>query len=763
MSSTVGADPSDQLLDVRGLRRRARDLARGGPSCPVGGPRPAAGLRPRVEAMAGLMAALFDAGWGRYGWPAEVGGLGGTMAHRAAMWEALARHGVPGMALFEHLEILAPTLVALGPRPFVAQALPAFLAGRELWAQGFSEPDAGSDLASLRTSARRDGDGFVIDGRKIWTSWARYATWCLVLARTGTREERHRGLTAFIVDLRAPGVEVSPIEQANGTDELAEVVFDERARPRRPHRRRARRRVGRGHAHPEPRAGHVRLVPPLLHVPAAPRDRRARLGPQRPAPRRGAARPRRRHRDRPRRRGHARRGRDARPEGRLHQAPPVRGRAGGAGLRPRRRPGAGRRAADPGGRARAARSTCSPGSSPCTAARSRCSSTRSPSRSCGCRDLRPRPGRRLPHDRRARPCAARQGAAALGRARVVGPPPPPRRRRRPRRRCSPRSGRRAASSPDPRRSAASSPSRSSRAPPSRRARSWPPSRASAPAGARCGSSSATSTGATSCSTSPAAAWPSSTSTRSSCARSRCRAGPSCTRCRSTSRRTRWCVAEDAAARARARSHLPRSGGRRVGDARRRRARRRPGRRPRRPPRAVRQADRHVPGGPAPPGVGQDRLHRARQRDPQGGAPARRRPPERYGEVVKALAGRNGRRACERSLQVLGGIGFTAEHAHHHHHSRVLLLDSLLGTSAELSHDLGAWLRTTGTTRLRQSSPPRRHPLRTVMTAARARRRRLGRRRRTRGVLPWRRSGHLAPASTSGRRCTRPPSTRVAGS
>jgi alkylation response protein AidB-like acyl-CoA dehydrogenase len=178
-----------------------------------------------VEAMAGLMAALYDASWSRYGWPVEVGGLGGTMAHRAAMWEALARHDVPGMALFEHLEILAPTLVAHGPRPFVAQALPAFLAGRELWAQGFSEPDAGSDLASLRTTATLDADGFVVAGRKIWTSWAKYATWCLVLARTGTREERHRGLTAFVVDLRAPGVEVSPIEQANGTDELAEVVF----------------------------------------------------------------------------------------------------------------------------------------------------------------------------------------------------------------------------------------------------------------------------------------------------------------------------------------------------------------------------------------------------------------------------------------------------------------------------------------------------------------------------------------------------------
>jgi alkylation response protein AidB-like acyl-CoA dehydrogenase len=173
------------------------------------------------------MSELYEAGWARYGWPAEVGGLGGSILHRAAMWEVLARHDVPGLALFEHLEILAPALVAMGPTAFMSTAMPAFLAGRELWAQGFSEPEAGSDLASLRTTARRDGDTYVINGRKIWTSWARYATWCVVLARTGTTESRHRGVTAFIVDLRARGVEVHAIEQANGTDELAEVTFDD--------------------------------------------------------------------------------------------------------------------------------------------------------------------------------------------------------------------------------------------------------------------------------------------------------------------------------------------------------------------------------------------------------------------------------------------------------------------------------------------------------------------------------------------------------
>lgn len=181
----------------------------------------------RVEVMRALMGALFDARWSRYGWPAELGGCGGTIAHRAAMWEALARHGVPGMALFEHLEILAPVLAADGPQAFVAEALPAFLAGRELWSQGFSEPGAGSDLASLRTVAVRDGDDYVVTGRKIWTSWARYSRWCLLLARTGAPDSRHRGLTAFVVDLGSPGVEVSAIVQANGTDELAEVAFDD--------------------------------------------------------------------------------------------------------------------------------------------------------------------------------------------------------------------------------------------------------------------------------------------------------------------------------------------------------------------------------------------------------------------------------------------------------------------------------------------------------------------------------------------------------
>lgn len=185
----------------------------------------------RVASMRTLMSRLHADGWARYGWPKHLGGLGGTIAHRATMWEVLARHGVPGMALFEHLEVLAPTLAELGPADFVAEALPRFLAGEELWSQGFSEPGAGSDLASLRTTATPTADGYVLNGAKVWTSWSLWATWCLVLARTGPPDSRHRGLTAFIVDLRSPGVTVRPVRQANGTEELAEVTFDSVAVP----------------------------------------------------------------------------------------------------------------------------------------------------------------------------------------------------------------------------------------------------------------------------------------------------------------------------------------------------------------------------------------------------------------------------------------------------------------------------------------------------------------------------------------------------
>ena len=227
MSPTAQLASADPLLDLRTYAVEFETWLDGHSELLAAVATPIPELTRRVATMTQLMAALHEGGWSRYGWPCAVGGLGGSILHRGAMWEALSRHHVPGMVLFEHLEILAPTLVAYGAPGFVSRALPEFLSGREVWAQGFSEPDAGSDLASIRTTAVADGDGFRISGTKIWTSWASYATWCLVLARTGDAESRHRGLTAFVVDLRHPGIEVRPIRQANGTEELCEVFFDD--------------------------------------------------------------------------------------------------------------------------------------------------------------------------------------------------------------------------------------------------------------------------------------------------------------------------------------------------------------------------------------------------------------------------------------------------------------------------------------------------------------------------------------------------------
>jgi alkylation response protein AidB-like acyl-CoA dehydrogenase len=179
----------------------------------------------RVAAARGLRALLCAHGWGRVGWPEAVGGLGGTVLHRATVTDELYRIGWSGPAIFEHLEIVAPTLVRHGDPAFVADVLPSFLDGSRAWAQGFSEPEAGSDLASLRTRAEQVGDRLVVNGAKIWTSWVRYADWCLALVRTGTAEQRHRGLTMLAIDLHSPGVQARPIVQGNGTDELGEVAF----------------------------------------------------------------------------------------------------------------------------------------------------------------------------------------------------------------------------------------------------------------------------------------------------------------------------------------------------------------------------------------------------------------------------------------------------------------------------------------------------------------------------------------------------------
>jgi acyl-CoA dehydrogenase len=174
-----------------------------------------------------ILSRLHEAGWNRYGWPEDAGGFGGTEIHRAAYFEELAAAMLPVPEQHWTLEVIGPAAYKYAPH-LAAEYLPNYLRGAEWWGQCFSEPESGSDLAGLRCRATDDGaGGFVINGQKIWTSQGPTATRFMVLARTGTPESRHRGLSAFLVDANTPGVTVRPIALASGRRELAEVFFDD--------------------------------------------------------------------------------------------------------------------------------------------------------------------------------------------------------------------------------------------------------------------------------------------------------------------------------------------------------------------------------------------------------------------------------------------------------------------------------------------------------------------------------------------------------
>ena len=175
---------------------------------------------------AGLMRVLYDAGFGRYGMSPSVGGLGGDVRHWAVLFDELTRSGITPTGQHSLLVTLAYPLAKFAPQ-LAAAYLPEFLSGDGWWGQGFSESEAGSDLAALRCRARRDSGDYVISGHKIWTSHAETANRIFLLARTGTPESRHRGLSMILVDVDAPGVTVRPIRLASGRAELAECFFDD--------------------------------------------------------------------------------------------------------------------------------------------------------------------------------------------------------------------------------------------------------------------------------------------------------------------------------------------------------------------------------------------------------------------------------------------------------------------------------------------------------------------------------------------------------
>ncbi|MGW7575841.1 acyl-CoA dehydrogenase family protein [Streptomyces sp. NPDC054765] len=169
-------------------------------------------------------------GWIGLGWDCAAGAYGNrpVSLSRQVVWaEEYARVRAPGRVGHIGENLLAPTLLAYGDEAQRRRFLPAVARGEELWCQGYSEPDAGSDLAGLRTLAVRDGAGYRVSGQKIWTSLAREADWCFVLARTDPAERRHRGLSFLLVPMDQPGrIEVRPIRQMSGTAEFNEVFFD---------------------------------------------------------------------------------------------------------------------------------------------------------------------------------------------------------------------------------------------------------------------------------------------------------------------------------------------------------------------------------------------------------------------------------------------------------------------------------------------------------------------------------------------------------
>jgi alkylation response protein AidB-like acyl-CoA dehydrogenase len=174
------------------------------------------------------LTALAEGGWAVPMWPVEHGGMGLSRAEADAVTEVLDEFETPDMYPFlVGLDLIGPTILAHGNEEQKARWLPPMCSGDEIWCQMFSEPDAGSDLANLKARAVAEGDGWRVSGSKVWTSRAHYSQWGLLLARTDPSVAKHAGITAFGVDLSAPGVTVRPLIQSNGDSHFNEVFLDD--------------------------------------------------------------------------------------------------------------------------------------------------------------------------------------------------------------------------------------------------------------------------------------------------------------------------------------------------------------------------------------------------------------------------------------------------------------------------------------------------------------------------------------------------------
>jgi len=184
-------------------------------------------LDQRIPYLREWQARCYAQGYVGRSWPAEFGGGGRPPVEQIIVDQELAAAGAPEFPSVVGLDVLGPSLITFGNDEQKRAHIEKILSAEEIWCQGFSEPEAGSDLASLRTKAVDDGDNFVISGQKTWISWGQWASWCGVLCRTDESDRKHRGLSILIMDMSSPGVEVRPMTQITGHAEFAELFLDE--------------------------------------------------------------------------------------------------------------------------------------------------------------------------------------------------------------------------------------------------------------------------------------------------------------------------------------------------------------------------------------------------------------------------------------------------------------------------------------------------------------------------------------------------------
>jgi alkylation response protein AidB-like acyl-CoA dehydrogenase len=168
---------------------------------------------------------LHEGGWAAASWPKEYGGRSASLMQQAIFWEEMARVEAPPMANALGLGLIGPTIIAYGTDAQKKRFIPKILSAEEIWCQGFSEPNAGSDLASLQTEARLDGDHYTVNGQKVWTSYGWVGDWCELVVRSDREAAKHKGLTVLLVNMKSAGVEVRPLRQMTGEREFNELFF----------------------------------------------------------------------------------------------------------------------------------------------------------------------------------------------------------------------------------------------------------------------------------------------------------------------------------------------------------------------------------------------------------------------------------------------------------------------------------------------------------------------------------------------------------